>query len=167
MASTSLDGIWRQPCQNATYNQEVFSGNQVTLAESHFEDALCQDPVLIFQNGGTYTTDGQQMDFTFTAVSISLQIPELVQDFNQRQVCGFSDWQVGIARDITGMQCALFTGNQLVQVPSVGDKRYGIFRIDEEKEGDRLFLGRLAPGHDALSPEKRPLEFDPNFYLRQ
>jgi len=167
MASPLLEGTWSQPCQNASLNQEAFSGNQVTLTENHFEDAQCQRGVLIFSDKGTYVVNGRHMDFSFTQVSITLQIQTLVDDFNQRQVCGFQDWQLGQEKAITGLKCALFTNTQSVQVPAVGDQRFGIYKIDEEKEGDRLFLGRLTPGHDALSPEKRPLEFDPQFYLRQ
>ncbi|MNY70628.1 hypothetical protein D3C86_2088020 [compost metagenome] len=90
-----------------------------------------------------------------------------MKDFNTRQVCGFTDWALDTPKDITGMTCKLFEDWSALKAPREGEMRFGTYKIEQNKEGDRLFFGRLTKDRDALSPEKRPHLLDPRYYIRQ
>ncbi|MNL66247.1 hypothetical protein D3C87_1906810 [compost metagenome] len=61
----------------------------------------------------------------------------------------------------------MFEDWSALKSPKVGDMRFGIYKIEENKEGDRLFFGRLTKDRDALSPERRPYLIDPRYYVKQ
>lgn len=158
-----IEGRWVQPCQNKAVREEVLQNNTATLTESYYLDTTCAQPLLTFRNeGGLQAQDGK-MDFSFTRVTIALHSQAFVEDFNDRAVCGYQNWIAGLERDITGLTCALFNPNKPAQSPKVGDMRYGIYKVEENK----LYFGQLTLQHDALSPEKRPITFDPRFYTKQ
>jgi len=156
-----LQGPWLQPCAARNIRTESFQGNQVRLSESFYNDDLCQSGLISFISQGTFTLPQVgQMDFQFTAMSLVLKHPHFVADFNQRQVCGFSDWQLEVEKEISGRLCEIFGSPQ--RIPAVGDKRYGIYHLN----GDQLLFGKLSREQNAMSPEKRPTNFDPRPYIR-
>ncbi|MNK99835.1 hypothetical protein D3C87_1202510 [compost metagenome] len=158
-----LEGRWVQPCQNKAVREEVLQNNTAALTENYYLDAACSEPLLTFRNeGGLQAQDGK-MDFAFTRVTIALHSSALVDDFNDRAVCGYQNWIAGLERDITGMTCALFNPNKPAASPQVGDMRYGIYKVED----NRLYFGQLTLQHNAMTPEKRPITFDPRFYIRQ
>lgn len=159
----ALQGHWVQPCQTQTIRAEVFAGTSVSLIERYNYRPDCSEPLMEIQNIGTFTTEGRHMDFTFERITITLWHDLMIQDFNGRSVCGFSDWKIGETRDVTGMYCALITGGKPVKISDPGSQRFGIYKIEKEK----LYFGQLEPGHDALTPEKRPVHFDPRFYIKE
>ena len=159
----SLEGHWIQPCQTQATREEAFHGQDVTLSENYFYKPDCSQPLMTIGNLGTFTIDGQNMDFTYQKVTITLKDDLMIQDFNSRTVCGFYDWKLNEERDVTGLRCAIITGGKALQMATPGNKRFGIYKI----EGDLLYFGRLEPDHDALSPEKRPITFDPRYYIKQ
>jgi hypothetical protein len=167
-AGTSLEGPWKQPCANLTVREEAFQGPSVTLLEQYFQNATCTQPFLSFENRGHYALPAVgQMDFTFEHVFLTPQADAIVNDLNSRQVCGFTDWALNKTVEITGLRCALFAQGQVQQIPKAGDQRFGIYQVEEKKEGDLLYFGRLTHEQDALSPEKRPQELDPRGYVRE
>lgn len=158
-----LVGRWVQPCQNKAIREEVLENNTAVLTENYYVDAACTEPLLTFKNeGGLVAADGK-MDFSFTKVSLALHSVALVEDFNERAVCGYQNWIAGLERDITGMSCALFNPNKPGRSPKVGDMRYGIYKVEE----NRLFFGQLTMQNNAMTPETRPTTFDPRFYIKQ
>ncbi len=158
-----LEGRWAQPCQLQTLREEIFVGTSSTLLENYYYKKDCTQPLMSIRNSGTYEYNEEHMDFTFARITITLKDDLMIQDFNGRQVCGFSDWKLYEERDVTGLLCALITGAKPMKISEVGSKRFGIYKI----EGDLLYFGRLEPGHDALSPEKRPIFLDSRFYVKQ
>ena len=156
-------GRWVQPCQNKAIREEVLRDNTATLTEDYYLDTACRERLLTFRNeGGLQAQDGK-MDFSFTRVVIALHSQAFVEDFNDRAVCGYQNWIAGLERDITGMTCALFNPAKPAPSPKAGDMRYGIYKVEENK----LYFGQLTLQHDALTPEKRPITFDPRFYTKQ
>ena len=158
-----LEGRWVQPCQNKAVREEVLANNSATLTENYYSDANCSDRLLTFRNEGGLVAQDGKMDFSFTRVTIALHSSALVEDFNDRAVCGYQNWIAGLERDITGMSCALFNPNKPGRSPQVGDMRYGIYKVED----DKLYFGQLTLQHNALTRENRPVAFDPRFYLRQ
>lgn len=162
-----LQGRWVQSCENGNIREELFSQDYVTLTESSFLDLQCQRPFMTFINEGTYQASQGKMDFIFKKVKITLHDAAAIADFNQRAVCGFTDWTLDTPQETTGLTCKMFEGWSPLRSPRVGEMRFGIYKIEENKEGDRLFFGRLTKDHDALSPERRPSLLDPRYYVKQ
>jgi hypothetical protein len=160
---SELEGRWVQHCQNKAVREEVLQNNSATLTENYYLDSNCSEPLLTFRNEGGLVAQDGKMDFSFTRVTIALHSQAFVEDFNERAVCGYQNWIAGWERDITGMTCALFNSSKPAQSPNVGDMRYGVYKV----EGEKLFFGQLTLQHNALTPEKRPITFDPRFYLHQ
>jgi hypothetical protein len=158
-----IEGRWVQPCQNKVIREEVLRDNTATLIENYYQDTACAVPLLTFTNEGGLQAQNGKMDFSFTRVTIALHSQVFVEDFNDRAVCGYQNWIAGLERDITGMTCALFSPSNPAPSPKAGDMRYGIYKVEDNK----LYFGQLTLQHNALTPEKRPITFDPRFYLRQ
>lgn len=157
----NLQGEWYQPCRNQVLRMEDFKGNEVTLTENFFGDTTCKTPLLVFLNEGTYTLpQAGWMNFRFTAVLIRLTDARLVADFNQRKMCGITDWQLNKERTISGQLCEIFYAGQ--RAPAAGDMRYGIYRLDN----DRLTFGKLSRANNATTPEKRPTDWETQPYLK-
>jgi hypothetical protein len=157
-----LEGIWSQPCQNQALRTENFARAQVTLTESYYGDKNCAKPVMDFESAGTYTADRGEIDFAFQKISITVQDFWYMADYNNRHVCGIDTWEMGVAQDVTGKFCEIFGKGYGIQIPPAGQKRFGIYKI----ENDQLYFGKLSVERDSSSPEKRPTEFDPRFYVR-
>ncbi len=161
-ASQTLEGVWLRPCHTQSLQVQEFSGELSSLTELFFEDASCSSPFLAFFNDGTVQTNQNEMNFKFQKVFIKLYADNLVQDFNQRAVCGIKDWKKSSLQEITGLSCALFQNRKSIQVPRAGDMRYGIWKI----ENSLLYFGQLTPEKNGLTPEKRPNTWDPRSYKK-
>ena len=162
LAQSPLDGLWKQDCRSNTIRTESFAGPSVTLEENYFTDAACTKPIMQFKNTGTYIVINEQMDFRFVSVSTTLQMDAMVDDFNRRQVCGFTDWKINEEKELAGLICRFFNEATNTQVPKTDDMRYGIYKI----KADYLFLGQLTPTKNALTPEARPTEWNLQFYIK-
>jgi hypothetical protein len=162
-ANPQLEGIWLRPCRSGSIQVQEFSDNQSYVTELFFVDANCKTPMMAFMDDGTFNTDQQNIDFQFQKVSVSLYTDELVADYNLRAVCGIKTWQKNSPQEITGLQCAIFQASKLVQIPRVGDMRYGIWKVDL----DKLYFGQLSKINNGQTPETRPTIWDPNSYVKQ
>jgi hypothetical protein len=161
--ASTLDGFWFRACQNGVVQTQEFSGAQNFADELFFEDANCTRPLMTFTNSGFSRYQGQNIDFQFESVSLLVASDRMVMDYNNRKVCGKNDWQKNSRVVITGLQCALFQNNRLVQIPRKGDMRYGIWKV----ESTRLFFGRLSQQEDGTVPSKRPTQWDTRAYIKQ
>lgn len=158
-----LQGKWQQDCAQKALRSEIFLGSVVRLEEAFFTDENCQTPLLTFINEGNFVLPVPgQMDFQFTSVRIVLWDDAVVRNYLRRQVCGISDWQKGVEKEISGRSCEIFTIGLPHRVPTAGDMRYGIYHLED----DRLMFGKLTRDQNAMSPEKRPTQLDPRFYRK-
>ncbi|MGZ3653117.1 MAG: hypothetical protein ACXWR1_17330 [Bdellovibrionota bacterium] len=167
----SLNGFWSQGCQHGYSREEKFDGAAAVYSERNYWDLECQRPAIETISRGLITpgealpqpAGANRLDFTFTSVSLRPVDDQSAESWNQKVLCGFRDWRAGEEREVTGRQCDFFGLGSVVQVPRVGDRRFGIVKQDN----DALFFGKLSPGHDGSSPERRPLELDPLPYLKR
>jgi hypothetical protein len=158
-----LEGRWQQQCTNGNLRIEVFQQQRVSLNEIFFSDKDCRQPSVVFINDGTFVLPGPGlMDFKFTSVRLRLLTPAAVANFNARKVCGLSDWQVTVEKEISGRSCEIFMIGFPQRIPTAGDMRYGIYQL----YNDRLYLGKLSKEHNANTPAARPIEMDPRFYIK-
>lgn len=160
-----MQGLWAQPCQQGHLRTEAFNGPLVTLNEMFFADKECRNPIVVFTNDGAFRLPSAGLiDFRFTSVRIRLLTLAAVNDFNNRKVCGYSDWQQLMEKEISGRLCEIFFVGSPQKIPAVGDMRYGIYQIDRSQ--GRLAFGKLSKERNATTPDKRPLEMDPRPYLK-
>lgn len=170
-----LDGDWLQPCFSRFQKIESISGNQARLSENSFLDELCiQKQTSIISSGRIALGDevpvpsgAATIDFTFETVEILLHSREAVRYFNSRNLCGFSDWKIGHAKEATGLACDLFGTGTPITIPSAGEKRFGIYQIQRSPEGaESLYFGKLTPTENAKTEAARPTQLDLRFYRK-
>lgn len=165
-----LDGQWRQTCRVGYERREIFQADQVVFQERNFLDSLCQQEALILESRGTWLDkgptlrplDGRAMDFTFTGIYATVLAPDFLENFNAQKICGISDWQIGEAREVSGLSCDFLQTGKPWTVPSAGEQRFGIYKVS----AGLLWLGQQTPVHDASSPARRPVDWDKNPYQR-
>ena len=92
---SEIEGRWVQPCQSQAIREEVLQNNSATLTEKYYQDTTCSEPLLTFKNEGALAAQNGEMDFTFTRITLALHAMSLVEDFNERAVCGRQDWSRG------------------------------------------------------------------------
>jgi len=155
------------PCDRGlSKTQDITADYSATTTESFFQDALCTQESFRFQTVGSLSFNSDEsmwINFAYEKVALTLFVPEVVQDFNSRAVCGLTNWSVGVSQTITGLQCAMFNVNRPSQVPRVGDLKFGIYRIED----NQLYYGQLTLEKDGSTAEKRPNFFSPEFFIRK
>lgn len=160
-----LNGVWKLNCDRGLRKEQVIENFTTVTTEFFHQDKYCNHESFRFKTSGTIQlteANPTWIDFTYTQVELTVFIPDVVADFNLRQVCGFTDWAVGEAKVITGLQCALFNVNKATQIPKVGDLKYGIYKI----ENDRLYYGQMTQKTDGSSFEKRPTDYATEFLIK-
>ena len=103
---SALEGRWLQACQDQTARIEHFHDKTVTLTEAFYYDRECMNPLMTIKNQGEFAVAEGTIDFKFQQITLTANSAMVVDDFNSRAVCGFSDWQINQEKVITGLQCA-------------------------------------------------------------
>lgn len=185
LSNPSLIGVWVQPCQGKSRKSEIVEqvdeGLRAKLTETSFRREGCASPQVSWVSSGPIGLPGsvathegaQAIDFTFGKVEMIFHTEEAARYANQTLLCGKSDWQRDVAQEVSALECDLFGTGQPIRVPSPGERRFGIYRMESagagEGEGarDRLYFGRLTLTEDARSEKNRPTTLDPRFFERQ
>lgn len=161
-----LSGEWITPCDRGLRKTQVIDGDVATTTEFFHHDRFCNVESFRFKTAGTIKTFPNQpawIDFAYSEIEITVFVKEVVEDFNARKVCGFTNWSVAMPQQITGLNCALFNMNKETKIPSAGDMKFGIYKI----ETDHLYYGQMTKEKDSSSPEKRPSEFSPDAFEKK
>ena len=160
-----LEGHWIIPCRDGLKKQQVFRGAQVTTIESFHKDRNCQNLSFEFETIGFNEFPAQNLmwiNFTYAQINLKVFVDEVIADFNERKVCGVNNWKSGEVKNITGRACAMFNYNKPTQIPRIGDQKFGVYSLDE----DKLFYGVLSKEFDGSAPDKRPKALNPEFYIK-
>lgn len=160
--ASSLEGEWRRPCENGVLRSELFAGAQVRFSERFHGDRACAHAMFELLMDGSFATRSGEMDFLSTHSWARPLDQGLARRWSEQAVCGRSDWAAGVALEVTALSCDFFLLGTPMRVPPQGLARYGIWKIED----DRLYFGLVTRELDASSPERRPREWDPRFYLR-
>lgn len=154
------DGIWSTTCLGGLNKEQLYEANdQVKLSEHFYQNANCTDESFTFETRGRvsyYNEPSLFMDFTYKEIRLIIGKQTIIDDFNLRKVCGCNNWQINQPQNITGQKCALFDVNKELQIPKAGDRKYGIFKIENSK----LYYGQLSKDLDGSSVDKRPLRLN-------
>ncbi len=153
-------GIWIMNCQKGLKKEQIYEpNNRVSTTEFFHQDANCNNESFRFQTIGTVLFNDKNanfIDFTYEDIYLSVFKQNVIDDFNHRKVCGFSNWTLGSPQKITGLKCAIFNYTKETQIPKAGDQKFGIFSISDNK----LFYGLNSVYKDGSNPEKRPTQLD-------
>ncbi|MCX6131368.1 MAG: hypothetical protein NTX25_20190, partial [Proteobacteria bacterium] len=79
---------------------------------------------------------------------------QVAENFNQHQLCGISNWQVGVAEDVAGLNC----GDK--QIPALQLRVFDRLRA----EGDTIRMSRPSSEFNGSSEELRPRELDTSVF---
>ena len=156
--SSDLEGQWVQPCEKGLERTQHFKASHSHLLESFYLDHQCTKPFMQLRTTGQFSTQGAHIDFIFTRVSVRLLDAAQVLKFNTRAVCGFTKWEINKFYDVSGRICDLLLLGHAFEVPPPGEKRFGIFRIQESDlhHSRLLFFGQGNAKLNSTTPEKRP-----------
>lgn len=163
-------GVWKKTCSEGLSKIQYISedGLSSEMTEKFHQDRNCDQLSFEFITRGkldypSMTNTTNWLDFTYTEIQLVLYRIEIVNDFNERQVCSLNNWEIGKPQTITGLQCALFNITKPTQIPQAGVTKYGIFKI----ENDMLFYGQLTLENDSSTPDKRPKHYEPHGYKKE
>jgi hypothetical protein len=161
-----LTGLWSTGCWNGDgtnlsfRNDATFDGAQYSLVAQTFVEPSCASPVFTTEERGSYSTGdavqgpegARALDVVLRASFLTLQAQEYVDYYNEHAYCGFRDWQLGVAKDITGLTCGAN------QYPAAGSRFYDFYAFNTVDGELRMATGYYDEDHDGSSPEARPVE---------
>lgn len=152
-------GLWKTNCERGLLKKQVYVNDFVTTEEFFHQDANCSDLSFVFTTDGFVEFPANEkkfINFVYDKIFLSLHKEVSVNDFNERKVCGFENWQLGERKEITGLKCALFNVNSEAQIPRAGQRRYGLYLVTE----DTLYYGQLNQAYDGSTPARRPQQIN-------
>lgn len=164
-STLSFDGLWQTACLNGLQKTNSIQNHSSQYQESFFKDKNCFNESFRFVTQSNFTFDSTHsnwVNFTFSEIQLTVFTNLIINDFNNRSVCGVNTWKLAEPQNITGKACALFNINQASLMPKAGDIKYAIYEIKD----NRLYYGKLSKKEDGSTPDKRPTEFNLDFFQK-
>jgi hypothetical protein len=152
-------GLWNTACERGLLKKQIYINEFVSTEEHFHQNVSCSNLSFIFTTDGYIEFSANEknfINFIYDKIFLSLHKEISVNDFNSRKVCGFDNWSLGEKKEITGLKCALFNVNSEAQIPTAGQRRYGLYLVIENK----LYYGQLNQTYDGSSPERRPQQIN-------
>jgi hypothetical protein len=157
-----LDGSWKSECQNGKRADMHIERNSSLLLEAYYNDSHCDRAVFEIETTGkisypeskepTFTHSAFPVDYEYQQITITPRQKDAVTQFNNNQFCGIKSWSLDTPQIVTGGFCRFIEGARPIPIPLAGQKRYGLFRIDEPW----LYFGQNNAEEDSSAPERRP-----------
>jgi hypothetical protein len=165
---TSMLGTWSQTCQaNSNYSQKsslkIDATNIEVTGQVFVNDNVCTTApyavsrYIMAYSFGNLVAGTNNVDYATVGVKMRYGNAVAVSGANASAYCGFTDWQLNVEKDISGLSC---TG---INQDAVGSHHYSIFKI----QNGNLYLGQTDATHDGNSVAARPTNFDPIYYIKQ
>ena len=143
-STTELEGTWVKSCDGGSYYRSttfyykdtvVVSGSNVTWKEEAHNDSNCSSDNYTrdwtYSNGlsigdaVTYesgTKTGAYFTLTLSGLTETQNNSDEVTLANNNSYCGYSDWELNVAKDVAGKTCGPNDGD------SVGTKRLSVYK---------------------------------------
>jgi hypothetical protein len=169
----NLAGEWEGSCIQQdwlgfAYQQQALKFSSIgdfDRTTSFFSDQLCQESVGILGEHGTYASLGESkalagaadINLTISAATVRPQTTESAEDFNQKEYCGFNDWQRDQVRDVLGRDCDGVSHAN-------GEVVFDIYRLDNDGallvtgKGSIFESGSVASSRPSSLNEKQPFK---------
>ncbi len=161
--SSNLDGKWRSQCTSIGQNffeigeiEIYLTPGYMNFFESYYLDDKCSVP-FSFEVASAFITMSdapvgdktlKYVDVTFNQFLEAPASPTMVDKFNEKKNCGFSDWKLGVYKDVTG----------LCHFPGTGTTIYNLNQFKDNK----MMIGIFDSDHDGKTPERRPVIINEN-----
>ena len=161
---TILEGLWKSTCFSETNKtKKELAGtiakikvtkNTFSYERWSYQDTKCQgEPHYKKAISGTIKITGQSADYQGASNLEAIVSSESLKSFqvsgtdrlNQEKLCGFSDWQTGITKELIEQEtCRKYKRDQAI---------YQIFLLNAQGQ---LLLGKTTDSLDGKSRETRP-----------
>lgn len=177
-------GTWKTGCvikssiaQNltASYNSSIYQHSGKI-----YSDIGCQTESLEIVEAGSYTIQGKSpgtsmimLDRVISSMTLKPLSASIANTYNTNNHCGYSDWSVGVAKNVLGRTCSG------VLIPSPGAVYYDLYSIARfdtsaipgfpgtgSHRGD-LNFGYTDSGKDGSTEDKRPTSVTSPAFRRQ
>lgn len=185
LTASSLIGTWNKKTACIYVATGSYAKTKFVFTETAFEqtisgysDSACSVPTFTNFGAGNYVTSNltsdlfdDRMDLNLTWMSMQV-IPNssaVVAAYNTAVLCGYSDWQLNIAKSIMGRVCGTTT------IPNSGIVEYSFYTISKVSStgpitpadvGD-LNFGTSSSGRDGTSVDQRYTTKLVSPYIRQ
>ncbi|UYL07396.1 hypothetical protein B9G69_010100 [Bdellovibrio sp. SKB1291214] len=174
--STSLEGgTWITGCSYSG-TSSIYGINTARFAGGSFYQSAtaygagCTSGIAKMEITGTYsigsklaTSGSVELDLKVATLTLTPLNSTLVSNYNNLTYCGYSDWAIGVAKDVAGRTCDGSTQ------AAVGEMIYDIYNINQYSIPEfNIVQGNLSFGynhssHDGKTPAKRPEATNGNF----
>jgi len=164
-ADQALSGEWLSDCQpigrdgrHGLLTRVALGPGSVQARATLYADPACTKPSAEARYEGALLEvraegDGRHaFEHRVTTISLTLTDTQVAAQYNARPDtvgCGLSDWQPGIARDISGRHCTAF------RFAATGTVLHERAWLSGEPGKEQLHFGSLPLAWDADSAEKR------------
>jgi hypothetical protein len=160
---SSLEGaVWGNSCapdmSTGSYDLLLqFSAGTYLVYNRFYSDSGCASLSHRATLNGTYSMSGQNIDLTTTTSSMTMLTAAQVTIANNTAYCGFTNWVINVAKDVTGLDCGDWSFNP------AGMTFYDIWKV----EGNFFYMGASDYTYDGLTPATRPITFSSSPYIKQ
>ncbi len=158
LAKSDLTGKWITECnvsgKHSFKATLTFQNNKENIDFKLFEDTTCKEHSLSVSYIASYITgakfgEGKKFNSTPEKVQMTVHLQKVIDQFNRAETedgCGFKDWKLNVARDVSGKFCRPF------KMPTVGKTVYDIYKLNLNS----LVFGGLPLKWDMVDPTVRP-----------
>lgn len=171
----ALDGAWElRLCVTQARNTQTatFTADQYVWRTAYFRatDTACAAPFKIVNSTGSYvagddaviSAGAREIDLETAGTTMAPADADAVTYWNSIAYCGYSSWELGVARDVTGMTCDDGVSTPDVFYPA-GQTTYDIYRV---VDGTELLFGTSSSG-SRTSDATRPTALSNVPYVRR
>lgn len=157
-----FEGTWVTACKP---EQGQFSQSSVTASDnnlkqagySYFDAACTQKGIEVVINStaqygssSLVVPGANEIDTIISTITLTAHDPRYIPYFNQTQLCGYSDWALGMTKDVTGKTCGQ------TKLPASGSAYYDIWALQSGK----LIAGKPSKQYPGTTKELRIRELD-------
>lgn len=163
--SGEADGTWSKDCSTnelgSGKSSLIVNGESITTSDRNYTDSDCSEEALTFETeamveygSSSDDVDGAtEIDLIVDRVKITPYTKDIADTLNDEEACGYTDWDSGETKDVTGDDCDGFEASE-------GEKTFQIYKVEETAGKKRLYLGLLDSDHGGKTEEERPEELN-------
>jgi hypothetical protein len=145
-----------QPFPSFSWKRAQYSDAGCTTEFFHLEEIYA--PFAVGPTIEHDEDDVHKLDLTLRQSLFAITDADAIAWANENAYCGFTDWQAGVAQDVTGIAC-----EDDEEAVAAGTKTYAVLRVDDET----LYLGgTVDDATDGTTPETRSTDTSSNVFNR-
>lgn len=155
-----LQGTWIKPCEALA--EQVWVHEKLKIqAETWTRESYVNDQencdgrdFLTLRQVWKVTHDGQKVDMSLKTASYRPTTEQAALSLNDKAYCGYTDWRVGHAKEVTEHICGEFN------FPPQGHLTYSFFHLLRLRPSTLLWLGESSNHFNGQTPATRHATFE-------